>query len=83
MITEAVIDMVVILIEWIITLLPSGTIYFPAVDTTYIDFVLDFFFYFFPKTLFVIVIGNVGIWMAVQFGWAIVEWIYKKVPGVD
>lgn len=38
---------------------------------------------FFPMDMFVLCIGNIGFWLAVHFVWAIVEWVYKKIPGVD
>lgn len=37
----------------------------------------------FPADVWTICIGNGVFWLAVQFVWAIIEWIYKKVPGVD
>lgn len=38
---------------------------------------------FFPTDVWVIVIANVAFWMTIQFTWAIIEWIYKKIPGVS
>ena len=38
---------------------------------------------FFPVDVWVVVIANGVIWITVQFGWAIFEWVYKKIPGVD
>lgn len=32
---------------------------------------------------FLAILGNVIFWLTVQLTWAIVEWIYKKVPGVN
>lgn len=38
---------------------------------------------FFPVDVWVIFIANVTFWISVQYGWAIIEWIYKKIPGVN
>lgn len=38
---------------------------------------------FFPPEVFVITILNISFWITVQFAWAIIEWIYKKIPGVN
>jgi len=40
-------------------------------------------FYIFPFSLFVIIMGNVLFWLTLQMGWAIIEWAYKKIPGVN
>lgn len=38
---------------------------------------------FFPMDVFVLCIGNISFWLVIQFMWAIFEWVYKKIPGVD
>ena len=40
-------------------------------------------FYVFPLSLFVIIIANVTFWKSTQMLWAIIEWVYKKIPGVN
>ena len=40
-------------------------------------------FFIFPFSLFMTFIGNVLFWLSLQMGWAIIEWIYKKFPGVN
>lgn len=37
----------------------------------------------FPGDVWVVCIANGMFWLVVQFTWAIIEWIYKKIPGVD
>jgi len=37
----------------------------------------------FPLDVWITVIGSVTMWYGLQFGWSVVEWIYKKIPGVD
>ena len=38
---------------------------------------------FFPSTVFIIIMSNVVFWLSLHMIWAIIEWLYKKVPGVD
>ena len=39
--------------------------------------------YFFGTTTFCMVVSNIAFWLTVDMVWAIVEWIYKKIPGVS
>ena len=32
---------------------------------------------------FMLFLGSITFWLAIQYGWAILEWIYKKIPGVS
>ena len=45
--------------------------------------VLAFGFYVFPFSLFLAFIANVTFWLTAQMSWAIIEWAYKKLPGVN
>lgn len=38
---------------------------------------------FFPFDVWTIILANIGFWLFAQFAWAIIEWVYKKIPGVD
>lgn len=38
---------------------------------------------FFPVDVWVIVLGNIVFWHVALIAWAIVEWIYRKIPGID
>lgn len=31
----------------------------------------------------VLVIANIVMWLTIQMTWAIIEWVYKKIPGVQ
>lgn len=35
---------------------------------------------FFPIDVWVICIGNISFWLSLHFIWAILEWLYKKIP---
>ncbi|MEG2908936.1 MAG: hypothetical protein RR945_06955 [Erysipelotrichaceae bacterium] len=37
----------------------------------------------FPTDVWVITITNIFFWNFGLIGWAIVEWVYKKIPGVN
>lgn len=38
---------------------------------------------FFPRPVFVIIVSNVLFWLTLHMTWAIIEWVYKKIPGVS
>lgn len=38
---------------------------------------------FFPSDVWGVVVGSVVFWIGFQMTWAIIEWLYKKIPGVD
>ena len=38
---------------------------------------------FFPFDVWVVVLMNITMWLSLQFAWAIIEWIYRKIPGVN
>lgn len=38
---------------------------------------------FFPFEIWSILISNIMFWVGVHFVWAIIEWIYMKIPGVS
>lgn len=37
----------------------------------------------FPADLWKVIFINLLFWITVHFTWAIVEWVYKKIPGVN
>lgn len=45
--------------------------------------VLSYGLMFFPLDVFVLTIGSIGFWLLAHMVWAIVEWVYKKIPGID
>lgn len=38
---------------------------------------------FFPVDVWVIVIANIVFWLTILFAWSIIEWIYRKIPGIN
>lgn len=39
--------------------------------------------YFFPLDCLVVAITSFLSWYAILLTWGVVEWLYKKIPGVD
>lgn len=38
---------------------------------------------FIGTDFFFAVIGNIIFWLTAQMAWSIIEWVYKKIPGVS
>jgi hypothetical protein len=38
---------------------------------------------FFPKDVFISLIATFVFWMVGHLSWSVIEWVYKKIPGVD
>lgn len=39
--------------------------------------------FFFPVDVWAVAIGSFVFWTSAQFAYAILEWLWKKLPGVD
>lgn len=39
--------------------------------------------YFLPDGFWAMFLSSLIFWMTAQFGWAIIEWVYKKIPGIS
>ena len=37
---------------------------------------------FIGTDFFLSILGNITFWLTTQLAWSIIEWVYKKVPGV-
>ena len=85
MIIEYLLTPIFWLLDGILTLLPD----FSYLDSLYdydvsgFIYLLAYGFFIFPFSLFMTFIGNILFWLALQMGWAIIEWVYKKIPGVN
>lgn len=44
---------------------------------------LQFACYYFGSSNLAYAIGSIVFWAGVQISWAIIEWCYKKIPGVS
>ena len=81
MIIELVTSPIFVLIDSIIGLIPEGLVLPNFVSQTLE--LLKYPLSIFPVDLWVVIISNVTFWYGAQILWAIVEWVYKKIPGVD
>lgn len=81
MIVEFIISAVLDCINWLISLLPS----FDSLPNWLGDFLTlaGYALNFIPADVWIITLGNVALWKFGFIAWAIVEWVYKKIPGVD
>lgn len=81
MIVELLFNLLFGLVDIILSFLPSGY-NIPNWGVQFYN-VVSSALAFFPSPVFVIVMANVSFWLTVHMGWAIIEWVYKKVPGID
>lgn len=70
------------LISFVISLIPGVGSVNGVVSQSFYEF-MKIGLYFFGSTSFCLVIASVVSWSVIHFGWAVIEWIYKKIPGVD
>lgn len=65
----------------IINLLP--TLSAPALESAPTATLIGWALNFFPPDLWTTIIQSIGFWYALMMLWAIIEWAYKKIPGVN
>lgn len=39
--------------------------------------------YFMGSSTFNLVISSIAFWFTIDIAWACIEWLYKKIPGID
>lgn len=81
MIIEALCSALVALGTGIIKLLPQ--VVAPMVGFEQAVSIMSYALWFFPIDLWIIAIGNIAFWIVTSFSWSLIEWIYKKIPGVS
>lgn len=81
MIIELFCTPIFFLLNTIISLLPSGL----TIPDWAISFIalLQKALFFFPPDVLTTVVSVVVASYGAQFIWAIIEWVYKKLPGVE
>lgn len=82
MILKLVLSPIFMLLNGVVDIIPGGFMT-EGFDISGIIFLISQAFVIFPYDLFQLIIGNVMFWLELQFVWAIVEWVYKKIPGVS
>jgi hypothetical protein len=83
MLLELVFDPVFALLDLILQFIPVMENGEYLIDISGFVDVVAFAFVFFPPSLFTALVGNVLFWLELQLGWSVIEWIYKKIPGVS
>lgn len=83
MIIEFFLNPIFSIINFFISLIPTQTQ--SSQGFNILDFVdiLAQAFVFFPFTLFLTCISTISFWLTAHMVWAIVEWVYKKLPGIS
>lgn len=82
MIIESIFLLIFKLIELIISLFPNiNMIEGSGVNATFT--LVSYGLMWFPLDLWIAILANIIFWLSVQGGWIVIEWVYKKVPGVD
>lgn len=81
MVLQLLLSPVFLIIAGVIGFLPMAV----ALPSWSIDFfkLIQTGLNFFPSDVFWVVIANIAFWLYLQMTWAIVEWIYKKIPGIS
>lgn len=81
MIIEGIFSLIFALVEVIINLFPQMMLVNGNYTSTFT--LLNYALTWFPLDLWIIILSNIIFWLGVQGGWLVIEWVYKKVPGVD
>lgn len=81
MIVQAFFDAQFFFVNFLISLLPD--ISFDVLNPSNTFNILKYALYWFPLDLWILILTNIVFWITVQFSWAIIEWIYKKIPGIN
>lgn len=81
MIIELVVTPIFLFIEFVISMLPDA-MELPGwlQDTANL---IGKAMLFFPPDVWMIVIANIIFWHVALIAWAIIEWLYKKIPTID
>lgn len=81
MIIEALLNIIFGFVSYLITLLPAIT----QLPSWFNDMcrLLKIGLFFFPYDVWCVLIANFSATTFILLGWSVVEWVYKKIPGVD
>lgn len=82
MIVEGLFNILFGTIEFIITFLPVPVLNLTG-GTSGLTTILAYGLFFFPADIWVCVITLGVTMLTTGLLWAIIEWVYKKIPGVD
>lgn len=83
MIIQGLLNPIIDVLSGLISLLPSANIELPIEAALSWTNVIRHSAYFFPMNWLGIILLNWMAWWTVFMSWAIIEWVYKKIPGVS
>lgn len=84
MILQFILDCVWKLVNFLVSTLGSLIhITSPNLDITPLLNVMSYGVYFFGPATFCLVVNTIVGWLSIHMIWAIIEWIYKKIPGIS
>lgn len=81
MIIELLLSPIFLLITGLVALMPSAMA-LPDWGVASLS-VISRALFFFPPDVWTTVLANISFWLFVQLSWGVIEWIYKKIPGVS
>lgn len=81
MIVESIFNVFFVFIEFLLNKVPSAYS-LPDWLATAIKLMYDVIC-FVPADVITVLFLNVSFWWGVHMLWAVIEWLYKKIPGVD
>ena len=78
---KGLLDVFFNLITYLLDFLPAAdfSTIFNAEVLSFFKNIISFMLYFFPIDLFAVMLSSVIFWVGVQFVWAVIEFILKKV----
>ena len=82
MITELIFYPVFLLGKFVVGLFPQVSQSTGEIGQVFID-LLATGMYFFGKNTFLLITGSIVFWFTVGLSWSVIEWCYKKIPGVS
>lgn len=81
MIIERIIDLLFMPINLLVSMLPKTIV--QTASNIQLPQILRWGACFFPLDAALLAIGAFVTWYTIFMTWAIIEWIYKKIPGVS
>ena len=81
MIIELILTPIFLLIRTILGLI-EGVYYLPSWIEHTIS-LLSKALMFFPVSVWAVLIANIAFWYVALYSWSAIEWVYKKIPGVN
>lgn len=81
MVIEAVLNPIYELLGVLISALPVIGDLPTWIDNAFT--LLSYILMFFPSEVFSVIFFNVITWLGIHFAWSVIEWLYKKIPGIN